>query len=363
MPGVFLWHMFFQLLFKNHFSLVINQDIAKSSKSTNTPFDFDNSRPLQGIEIFLTMPSTAIRSQRKVESDIYYAYSKSAEALGAKVREFDRTPTLASSMRPQITEENPDSARLVIIDGNEAPGTGNSSRSFLNKVRNAVDFVIVDIPDCYESRNGGEKILQWIDYADILIIHNSRFLPSKFDSEKVLFWPGFPFLESNYFSSWNQKETSIQILGYQHRQREMYVYAGLQKNLPIRNSLHNNVKSANMHPKYDDYISELTKSKFHFSNGYISNKESIIVGRVIEAITAGSALLYETGSDIEFVLNPYRHFVPVVNVPDFIEKSLFLIENEDIAESIALEGRRFYINSYGSRRFWITILQRLGFMR
>lgn len=361
-PGIQIWRfVIFRIFIRRRFNQV---KIESAQNLMNKPLDSSGEKDYEfsstGRSVGVVMPRYTIRSNRLVESDLYFAYTRSANALDIAIYDLGIHTDYPQSKVSKSEDRRHLKPELLIIDGNEPPGFGQNSLDMLTTFKKSDSYLLVDIPDCYSVRNGKEKVMRWLEFADLVVIHNQRISVTSSMSRRLLVWPGFPIPEKLYFKTWETKSNFLNILGYQHRQRELFVEAAIHSGLPLSGSLHNNRKQKLVIDSYKNYISTLKDSKIHFTNGYISPKESIIVGRAIETLAASSTLLYENGSDLECYLEPYRDFVPIINVPDFVEKSRFLIENEEYAKSIAKSGEMRMKNTHGSPLFWKAVFERLG---
>jgi spore maturation protein CgeB len=175
-----------------------------------------------------------------------------------------------------------------------------------------------------------------------------------------MLWPGFPIAYSPYRSKWAKKRVQISFTGTNHRNRSTYRDGAVRAGIEVPDLMHNRNNPNNSIQKYSEYLRPLKFSKFAFSNGYLSSVESIIVGRALESLACGSVLLYEAGSDLNFFFSEYQDFVPILNVPDLIEKVYFLSENDTLAQTIADNGQKKMLSEFSSSNFWELVLRRLS---
>lgn len=357
-PGVILWRIFFAPSVHKQIEMNWMQNISSLNSFHHSSISINENRSiLEGKVFLLAIPQTVSRSRLTVESDMHFVYAKSILAFGGKL---SKIKNLDEKTEKSSKFDASSQIDFIILDGNETPNHGRYSSEFLSIISQLDSRILVDIPDCYRSKDGRDKIQSWLNYADLIITHNSTVNLTKSARHRILFWPGFPAEESLYYRTWQKKTLPISILGYSHRQRAIYQEMGLRWDIPLSSSLHANNDQSSVVRNYSQYIENIRNHKINFSNGYISRRESIIVGRAIETILSGSVLMYETGSDLENFLEPYKHFVPIKNVPDFIDTARFLIENDYYAEQIATDGYRFYESNFGAQMFWqevLTVLQ------
>lgn len=303
------------------------------------------------------------RSKRDVESDMYFAYSQSLTDIGHTYSDMSALLTLESTESTTVTRiihEHVDAGiEHVILDGNCFLMDRFGLLEKIKRIKRKSLGIIVDIPDCYQSKEGYSRMLEWTKYADVVVVHNSRLhVPSSV--QNILLWPGFPFPELKYESKWSNKTKDFSILGYEHRQREIFARKAATLGLLSFNFLHSNKQLENVRSSYIDYIAQLKEVRMTFSNGYINSRESIIVGRALESMLCNTLLLYENGSDLDFFFSPYSDYIQIYSLADFVEKSTFLMNNLTYAEQIATHGFRTYRNKYNSRKFWENVLKILS---
>jgi hypothetical protein len=308
------------------------------------------------LRVILGIPPYVSRSGILVESDMYFTFTNSAKECNINLEEMN---LVTSSYRKSNSSNSIDLERILILDGNfPANSAGPISHAEIAEIRKQGIKVVVDIPDCYYTSDGGDKIEYWLKCSDLVIIHNSRF--QNLRSHRVMLWPGFPIAYSPYRSKWAKKRVQISFTGTNHRNRSTYRDGAVRAGIEVPDLMHNRNNPNNSIQKYSEYLRPLKFSKFAFSNGYLSSVESIIVGRALESLACGSVLLYEAGSDLNFFFSEYQDFVPILNVPDLIEKVYFLSENDTLAQTIADNGQKKMLSEFSSSNFWELVLRRLS---
>jgi hypothetical protein len=224
----------------------------------------------------------------------------------------------------------------------------------------------------------GKKTLLWhgdvlsekpkdIDFfkkkVDLIVHFNPkvRNLITSQEDLKEIVWPGLPFPERLFESITKEQQKKIPKLlfsGSNHRFRRTYSdYA--MKLVPSEVALHGRNNVGNSQVSYRDYLKELGRYQLVFSSGYYSRKESIVVGRVWEAILLGTVVLYESGSWLDYYLKPYEHYIPIFNRNDLVHKANFLLENPQYLDVIARKAFHHYIENFSSEKFWNLVANNL----
>lgn len=356
-PGRPIYKMFSWKIESNRISQFLNLSFASSSTDTfEIPFTTKKSEMTKSNRNFgLLFPPLVERSHQKVQGDMWFAYSESLTESGNSFTDMSSILDPALFDEPSISKVISSFVELgvqsVIVDANSAITKPSLLEKKLEIMRHMDLAIIVDIPDLYKCRGGVDKLTAWMRIANLVIIHNSRLLVSG-QKKNILLWPGFPFPESKYSIEWSAKGRDLSIMGYGHRQRDLFVKQAIRHKLMTSNSLHSNTAQENLEYFYMDYISRLRDTRISFANGFINLKESIVVGRAIESILSNSLLLYEDGSDLDYFLTPYSDYIPVYNLPDFIEKVLYFQNNPHHAEIIAKRGLLNLKTQYSSGSFW-----------
>lgn len=222
---------------------------------------------------------------------------------------------------------------------------------------------IVFLGDLRKTRGLGQ-LLDFVGNVDLVIHFNplisERDLGSA--SEKTLLWPGLPYPEEKMRGFLTrEKKQVLSISGQNYRYRSIYSdYCG-RHGLPLLDAKQENKQYP--FQNFLDYLDFVSTAQIMFANGYMYPKESILVGKVIEAILTGTTVLYESGSWIDRFFIPYEHYVPVYNRVDLLQKSRYLLENPQISKAIAKRAHAFYLTTYSSEVFWSQVHDRLEFTK
>lgn len=231
------------------------------------------------------------------------------------------------------------------------------STEFIAKVRENNIAIVVDLVDVFKMYGGNSTLEFFSNRADFLICHNSRLNVGKYFVGRSLIWPSLPYPESFYLERHSQERHGLLIPGAQHRGRQYYVKYAKRHGLEFFDSLFSRSNQTSGQYSYENYTKRLCKADMVFTNGYKNRRESQVIGRVSEVMLAKSALLYESGSDIDYFFSPYSDYVPVINLADFVDKVNYLINNPLHMEKIAQSGHATILNKFSTSKFWSTIFK------
>lgn len=358
-PSKSLWYLLF---FKSERRKIVTKIEANGDDPKLLLMEMNLFPPLN---IELLLPSSVRRSGIMVESDMYFCYFKTLEEIGINVRQ----STLAKLHYQQIEKVNchdnilkSQIPNILVLDGNLF--YSKELNEYINYVRNLRSLgakILVDLPDCYLTKDGLAQIEFWQKYCDLIVYHNPN-IPSHLDDSKFLLWPGFPLPLTHYNYSWELKVDKLLMQGSSHRQRSLYYQGAVKSNLPIVGQHHNRLSVSEVSNTYLEYVEKIKTTKYIFTNGYLNSRESIIVGRAFETLASGSVLLYEKGSKLSTFYDEYSDYLPIHNISDLVEKFNFLIENSDVSSRIASNAKKRTIQLYNSCLFWNLVFSKLEFI-
>jgi hypothetical protein len=229
-------------------------------------------------------------------------------------------------------------------------------------------MTVVMLGDVLVTRPG--QVEEWLDKVDLVIHTNPKYGTEDRRKERgwgglerIMVWPGFPHLEKTFMKGTDTdkvlRSSSILFSGSpRHRGREIYCDSLRRRDVPTSSSTHYD-KSASKIPNFVEYADRLRHFEAIFANGYKYPQESIVVGKVWEAVLSGTTVLYEDGSWLDEYLEPYVHFVPIKNPADLVVKAKFILSNLEVSREIARLAREEYLKSYGSQEFWKQVISRL----
>jgi len=306
------------------------------------------------LVIGLGVPKFVLRSGIWVESDAFFAYFHSMKDFGGEV-----TSLLDEAVPSSNRKIQRKAIDLLLIDGNQR--MERQPLVVQNLLANPLrrPYTLVDIGDCYFSLDGLEKLEYWLSRADQIVLHNSRAPLSYLKKRSVLLWPFFPLPEKAYSRGSKSVNNKCIVLGSQHRQRHQFINYAKKCGVVIEDFSHSQSSQSRVLKSYKDYINTIRGAQMIFSNGYVNRKESIIVGRAGEAFLAGTALLYEKGSDLSFFFSEYKSFLPVSNVHDFVDKVSFIYKYPEHAMRLTNNALSEFSTRYSSETFWRQITLRM----
>jgi hypothetical protein len=172
--------------------------------------------------------------------------------------------------------------------------------------------------------------------------------------QRTMVWPALPYPESilsRYYTD-KVREKGVLFSGNFYRSRDAYAWFCERAKVPTFRLIDPERVGSSVIVNYLEYVEEISKYELMFANGYKYHDESILVGKVIEAILVGTTVLYESGSWIDTFLTPYKHYVPVRSARDLIVKAEYLLNNPKVSRSIAANAFNFYVTQYPSGKFW-----------
>jgi hypothetical protein len=357
-PPRLIWRFTLFRREKNRITSQLISEPEDSKQSTVETYLFP------AINAELLLATSIPRSGVLVESDMYSCYQKTLSNINIPTKNSEFTYSMLDNSSSIISRSDPKSQfyEILILDGNSMYSRNiQNLRNFLENKREIGTKIIVDLPDCYATRNAKEQSIFWRKHSDLIVYHNP-FVSIAFNESKSLLWPGFPLPLSEYYFPWKLKSDKVLMQGTSHRERSLYFQAAQSAGLPIINQHHDRVKPTLTHYSYLQYIKAIKSSKYVFTNGYLNSRESIVVGRAFETLATGGVLLYERGSKLSMFYQEYSDFVPVHNISDFIEKMNFLLNNSHISHDIGKRASVRTFCSYNSNIFWKIALSKLGFM-
>lgn len=364
MPGRVIYKTFFIFSFKHPIKLHSKKTTVGNSTVLEIPHKIEVLELMnQGKRVVLGLPSVARRTGIVMEGEMLFAFKNSLLNFGIDPLVVD---TATHSNNPEISQKRimtamqDFEAELLVIQGDSMLSDTLFSEPFVRQIREKGIAIVVDLVDCFVSRNGQRVVDFYVERADFLICHNSRLLLNGRFDENFLLWPSLPYPESYFFERHvSRKSIDLLIPGSEHRGRNYYVEHARKYNLPLKDGLFSKSDTSATSFSYSDYVNSLCSAKLLFTNGYKNRFESQVIGRVTESLLAKSTLLYESGSDIEAFLVPYEDFVPVSNLNDFEEKVRFLLDNPVVAEHISTRGLKTMTEKYSTKHFWEYVFRKV----
>lgn len=309
-----------------------------------------------------------------VESDVFYHFSRTAEAAGLDARVFEADPLIYDSpkrfpygegliaasrraLEAEIAQFRPD---VLLFEGNFEPTRRTLDAAWLQAVRRQYGCRVATIlTDCYDSTPN--LYATWADASDVLILFNRETThPLRSDqAEKTFHACGIPFDARLFAASEADKVDEMVLVGTDHRSRADLAGMLEAHGVPVAAHLH--TRMANEAPATDEYGEILRRAKMTLNSGRVEATRSlaIVTGRCFEAILSRTTLLEEAGSGLETYFFPFVHYVPFANMAQLVLFSHFLIKNGDYRRRIAEQAFTWHQQHYRSDQFWTALLARL----
>jgi len=357
-PPKLFWY-FYRLARPVHKELIVKNSVHGSSN-----FSRKLHNEIEPIHrTYLSIPEKVFYQNREVEYDFAWAISNSiprAEHV-TYVRNIVDEGASEKMIREASNACRSGEKSLLILWGIPLGQESSTVRKLheLHKLGER-SRSIVFLGDVRKTRGLGQ-IVDYVDKVDLVIHFNPLVLKNELGSfaGKTMIWPGIPYPEDKMeVLRFRQKRPVLSISGQSYRYRSIYINYCEKRGIPILDtSSRGATYPISSFWKYLDFVSS---AQIMFANGYLYPRESILVGKVIEAILTGTTVLYESGSWINRFLVPFEHFIPVYNKFDLIEKAQYLLENPEVAETIARNAYSFYTTHYSSRDFWSKVQKKLA---
>ncbi len=297
-----------------------------------------------------------LRNNVWMEHEFAFAYKESLNNLGVSAQIFD---TASLDNKETSTRDFTDLIKnnkithLILLGDTLLQGKSYLSHESLIMMRKKENLIVCAVfMDCLETLNSEQMLGFWRGTADVFIIHHPS-LVKHLKNQKYVLWPSLPYPESFFDDIGIKEKKSILLIpGSGHRFRAEWAKYSIRLGLGVNAQI--NTRYENSHNSFSikDYFNSLAEAKFIFTNGYRNRSESQIIAKTTEVMLVRSLLFYESGSQIDYFFTPYRHYIPVFNVPDLVEKTKFLQANQTIADTIIMNGRNYLLDNYSSRKFW-----------
>jgi len=336
-----------QLFFDNKYSLENYRDFHSKINLkllVFSPIFIGNSEKYIKNELTFNVMSSAENAGWNVKQ--YYGKSQQNASKLVKEREIDEFMRIIEEFKPQ----------LVCIDSNSAINYNNFNNERLSKIKKKYSFkVLMFVPD-FEIRKlqyWGNDLVDFVNFSRPSLRSKINFIPE----QKLICLPGIPYFES-IFEGLSEKKYDFFYSGSDARQRRIFLDGARNTNLYVKALFENRINLES--PDYKEYCQEIGKSRMTFANGYISRNNSLIAGRFIESILSKSVCLYEDCPDLDAFFLPYRHYIPVSNIHEFVITAQFLRINPEILVRISEEAYTYYMQNYSSKLFWNYIASRMN---
>ncbi len=306
-----------------------------------------------------------------MQSDAEFLYWHSLKELNINVNSIEPTFQYGNeSLDIYLTKEFNKNAypSLLFLDGNNIDILSSDEMLQIKLLRNKGYVVIVDHPDLLVTKNAETKLTKILEIADFAVIHNPDINLPKNLADRLLLWPSFPFPKLVNSTPYDLRKSGILFSGGIHRgHRQIYSNYLKKKNIEVIDELYstlnrafisenvstkNYVKNQRGFSSYKDYIDSLGLYSMAFTNGYRNSKESLLAFRVCELMVKETLVFYEMGSWINHFFSPYKHYIPVKNAPDLIDKVRYFIDNPEDARRIVDSAKQVMDHQYSGEVFW-----------
>ena len=358
-PSDWIYRVVFLTLIRNQLKIAIKPSPTSLVENKSDANRYKSLRDFQSKKVALALPLTARRFDFLMEGEMLFAYNNSLLGVGVEALKFDseEEPTNLTHRRAEVLSELLNNQiEILILQGDSKL---NNSRVFnkelIHDIRKRNIAVVIDLVDCFVTRDGQRTLDFFYDKVDFIVYHNSRLKIEKSFLNKSLIWPSLPYPESFYLRHHSEERFGLLVPGSSHRDRKFYVDRAKKKDLSFSDSLFSKSDSSAATYSYETYVKRLCQSRLVFTNGYKNHRESQVIGRVTEVMLAKSTLLYESGSDINFFFSEYQDYVPVFNIPDFTYKANYLLGHPSEAEQIASNALSTMLDKFSTIKFWTKV--------
>ena len=317
----------------------------------------------KNLRLLLFLPEHVNNSKNFVENYLTLNVRKSAEDAGHLVKQFwgnavvnslyaDEQERL-SNFEDTIIKFTPD---LLVIDSNFSIKHKTFTIENFLKLKKKYQFKVLLISpdfDIHRLKYWGEKLADFVLSSRPSLMNQVEFIPK---SKKIIL-PGVPYFEK-IFSNINLKEYDLYYSGSNIRQRKIFIDAAIKSGLNVKENFGNLL--SNKSPTYMEFLSNISKARMTFGNGYVKRNNILIAGRFIESLLSKTVTLYETGPDVNEFFIPFEHYVPVSNIHDFVKSAQYLKLNSTLLDKISFSAYNYYSENYSSRLFWNYITYKLS---
>ena len=326
-----------------------------------------------GVRVFLIQNEFIAGDQSRIRNDIADVFVDSASAIGMEVHRSKAAPFLLyddrnirsgeeflhglSLLQSEIAAVQPD---LVLMDGNFMGGPRTLRPEHFRTFGRDQYRLGVIIPDLYDAQPNN-LFDYWGECADAVIYFNQRttHVAAAHHRAKGFYWPGLPFDPGMFaYDPKRIRDHDFCIIGTNGRWRDLYVRILQDMGFGGFYRLHH--RSAGEALTTQAYRRELAKARLVFNNGYNSSTESIVTGRVFEAIYSGAVLIEEAGSDINRIFAPFVHYMPVAGAHQLMHCADYMIRHEDRRREMSERAHDFASRHYAGPFFWSALLDQLG---
>lgn len=247
----------------------------------------------------------------------------------------------------------------LIIDVNYLPYDNDVNIDNIRYLKNKYKLKIIGNKGDNYAEAHSLSLQYWLDVIDIVVLFNiqGNCLETK-NLDKILYVPTFCFV-SSHSNIVSHKNIDLWFHGKVKPGRKKYVRKF--KKLSIKSDINLFVDSEKaLNSK--QYYESMANAKIAFNNGVFSNNikpKRIITGKIAEAISSKTLLLYESPSHIDDFLIPYSHYIPVSTPKEASMLIDFFIRNDDYRQKIVQESFLYWNHFYNPASMWHELFERL----
>lgn len=300
-----------------------------------------------------------------MEHEMARAYESSARRFGHKTHFVDtklaRETIKSKDLFKYFLELN--TTHLILLGDTKTSEHPGLNLEMLRALRSRGIKVVVVIMDLlFTNRLMGKGLVEfWEDESDAMVVHNSRILDFFPDLDNILLWPSLPYPEDEFiFKHDSLQDIDLLIPGSDHRQRGVFASYVEKRGVRVTSQLSSRITNNSHSYSWEHYLGQIKKAKLVFTNGYRNSRESQVIARTTEVMLAKSVLLYETGSDIDYFFEPYYDYIPIRSLPDLVEKTNFLIDNDSLRDQIRSNGLHTMETKYSYKLFWHSLANKIS---
>ena len=312
-------------------------------------------------EVVIGMPKYLKQAGKLAEWNYSWVYANSLDSKQRVIYAEEKTQNCLESELALAGTGSCSFESVLLLHGLPVKDLDPTTRNIYEEHRSNPRKKIIVLLGDYRKTRGPGMINEWIDCADLIVHFNPLVNPSDFGKRgnRLFLWPNPPWPEKILRSlMFESKEPGLVFTGSLYRGRDIYFKFCKRKGIKTIDLSHS-LAQENFFSTAREYLKEFSKYQLTFSNGWLYHNESLMVGKVQEAIVLGTTVLYESGSWIEQFLIPYRHFIPIHNRSDLRHKSAYLLKHLEIAKDISYAAFEYHSTHYSSNRFWQLIQRKL----
>jgi hypothetical protein len=336
-------------------------NLERKSPETNYPTHDSSEKNMFAREVIIGMPKYMEQAGKLAEWNYSWIFANSFDSE-QRVNYAEEIPQDSLASELDSTEiQSYSFESVLILNGLPLKDLDSITRNLYEEHRNNSRKKIIVILGDYRKTRGPGMINEWINDVDLIVHFNPLVNPSEFgkNGNRLFLWPNPPWPEKILRSlMFEQKEPCLVFTGSLYRGRDTYFNFCKRKGIRTINLSHS-LDQDNFFSTVHEYLREFSRFQLTFSNGYLYHNESLMVGKVQEAIILGTTVLYESGSWIDQFLIPYRHYVPIRNRSDLRYKSEYLLKHLEVAKYISHSAFEYHSAHYSSKRFWQLVQRRL----